>query len=42
MPAMFFLGVLFAVIWWAALSQGARIEREQAEYRAHAAASDAG
>ena len=41
-PAMFFLGVLFAMIWWAALSQGARIEREQAEYRAHAAASDAG
>jgi Protein of unknown function (DUF4233) len=37
-PAMFFLGVLFAAIWWVALHQGARIEREQAEYRARAAA----
>ena len=42
MPAMLFLGVLFAAIWWVALSQGGRIEREQAEYRARAEAHDAG
>ena len=31
-PAMFFLGALFAVLWFVALRQGARIERERAEY----------
>ena len=41
-PAMLFLGVLFAAIWWVALSQGGRIEREQAEYRAREGAHDAG
>jgi hypothetical protein len=31
-PVMFFLGALFAVLWFVALRQGARIERERAEY----------
>jgi hypothetical protein len=31
-PVMFFLGALFAVLWFVALQQGARIERERAEY----------
>ena len=31
-PVMFFLGGLFAVLWFVALQQGARIERERAEY----------
>ena len=35
-PVMFFLGGLFAVLWFVALQQGARIEREQAEYAARA------
>ena len=33
-PVMFFLGALFAVLWFVALRQGARIERERAEYAA--------
>jgi hypothetical protein len=33
-PVMFFLGALFALLWFVALQQGARIEREQAEYAA--------
>src|SRR3954447_2200909 len=33
-PVMFFLGSLFAVLWFVALRQGARIEREQQEYAA--------
>src|SRR3954471_1925892 len=37
-PVMFFLGVVFAVLWWFALSQGARIEREREAYvREHGA-----
>jgi hypothetical protein len=35
-PVMFFLGGLFAVLWFVALQQGARIERERAEYAARA------
>ncbi len=35
-PVMFFLGALFAVLWFFALQQGARIERERAEYAARA------
>src|SRR5919202_6727927 len=35
-PAMFFLGGLFALLWFVALQQGARIERERAEYVARA------
>jgi hypothetical protein len=35
-PTMFFLGTVFAVLWFVALQQGARIEREQAEYAARA------
>jgi hypothetical protein len=35
-PVMFFLGALFAVLWFVALRQGARIERERAEYAARA------
>jgi Protein of unknown function (DUF4233) len=35
-PVMFFLGALFAVLWFVALQQGARIEREQQEYAAGA------
>ena len=31
-PVMFFLGAVFAVLWWVALSQGARIEREREAY----------
>lgn len=31
-PVMFFLGAVFGVLWWVALSQGARIERERAAY----------
>jgi hypothetical protein len=31
-PVMFFLGGVFAVLWWVALSQGARIERERQAY----------
>jgi fatty acid desaturase len=31
-PVMFFLGAVFALLWWVALSQGARIERERAAY----------
>jgi len=31
-PVMFFLGLLFAVLWFVALQQGARIERERAAY----------
>jgi Protein of unknown function (DUF4233) len=31
-PVMFFLGGVFAVLWWVALSQGARIEREREAY----------
>jgi hypothetical protein len=31
-PVMFFLGVLFALLWAVSLHQGARIERERAEY----------
>src|SRR5689334_14753665 len=33
-PVMFFLGGLFAVLWFVALRQGGRIERERAEYAA--------
>jgi hypothetical protein len=33
-PVMFFLGALFAVLWFVALQQGARIERERAAYMA--------
>ena len=37
-PVMFFLGGVFAVLWWVALSQGARIERErEAHVREHGA-----
>jgi hypothetical protein len=36
-PVMFFLGGVFAVIWFVAQQQCARIEREQAEYAARAA-----
>jgi Protein of unknown function (DUF4233) len=37
-PVMFFLGGVFAVLWWLALSQGARIEREREAYaREHGA-----
>jgi hypothetical protein len=32
-PVMFFLGGVFALLWYAALSQGARIERERAAYQ---------
>ena len=39
-PTMFFLGGVFAVLWFVALQQGARIEREQAEYAARSAAGD--
>ncbi len=35
-PVMFFLGALFAILWFVALRQGARIERERAEYEARA------
>src|SRR3712207_3407032 len=35
-PVMFFLGTVFAVLWFVALQQGARIERERAEYAARA------
>lgn len=28
-PAMFFLGLVFATLWWAALAAAARIERVQ-------------
>ncbi len=35
-PLMFFLGALFAVLWFVALQQGARIERERAEYASRA------
>src|SRR4051794_24424271 len=31
-PVMFFLGALFALLWFVALQQGARIERERADY----------
>jgi Protein of unknown function (DUF4233) len=31
-PVMFFLGGVFAVLWYVALQQGARIERERAAY----------
>ena len=31
-PVMFFLGALFAALWFVALRQGARIERERADY----------
>lgn len=42
-PAMVFLGLVFAVLWWAALNQGARIEREQAAFAANLASRrDAG
>jgi hypothetical protein len=35
-PVMFFLGGLFVLLWWTALSQGARIERErEAHAREH-------
>jgi hypothetical protein len=33
-PTMFFLGAVFAVIWFVALQQGAKIERERAAYQA--------
>jgi cbb3-type cytochrome oxidase subunit 3 len=33
-PTMFFLGALFAGIWFVALREGARIERERAAYQA--------
>src|SRR3954468_22236797 len=37
-PVIFFLGGVFAVLWWFALSQGARIEREREAYaREHGA-----
>ncbi len=36
-PTMFFLGSVFVVLWFVALQQGARIEREQAEYGARGA-----
>lgn len=32
-PIMFAIGVVFALIWWAAIHWGTRIEREQAEIR---------
>lgn len=35
-PVMFFLGGVFAVLWYIALQQGARIERERAAYEAAA------
>ena len=31
-PVMFFLGGVFLVLWWVALTQGARIEREREAY----------
>ncbi|HVN10586.1 MAG TPA: DUF4233 domain-containing protein [Kineosporiaceae bacterium] len=31
-PVMSFLGGVFALLWWVALRQGARIERERAEF----------
>ena len=31
-PVMFFLGSVFALLWYAALAQGARIERERAAF----------
>jgi hypothetical protein len=37
-PVMFFLGGLFAVLWFVALQQGARIERERAAYAARTGA----
>ena len=33
-PAMFFLGGVFALLWFVALQQGARIQRERAAYTA--------
>lgn len=41
-PLMLVPGVIFAALWTVALRQGARIEREQAEYRARMTAADAG
>jgi uncharacterized protein DUF4233 len=32
-PVMFFLGGVFALLWYIALQQGARIERERAMYQ---------
>jgi hypothetical protein len=32
-PVMFFLGGVFALLWYTALSQGTRIERERAAYQ---------
>ena len=31
-PVMFFLGAVFALLWWIALTQGARLERERDAY----------
>ena len=33
-PMMFFVGGLFVILWWVALSLGGRIDRERAEYDA--------
>ena len=41
-PMMLVPGVIFTALWAVALRQGARIEREQAEYRARMTAGDAG
>ena len=41
-PVMVVLGLIFAVLWVVALRVGGRIEREQAEYAARAAAERQG
>ena len=33
-PMMFFVGAVFVILWWVALSLGGRIDRERAEYDA--------
>ncbi|MFD5494971.1 DUF4233 domain-containing protein [Streptomyces sp. NPDC127091] len=37
-PTMFFLGVLFAVLWWASVHYGRKIDEAKARFAAHQSA----
>ncbi len=39
-PAMYFVGALFAALWWAAYSLGGRIDEDKARWAAEAAEAD--
>lgn len=39
-PSMFFLGVIFAALWWASVHYGRKIDEAKARFAAQAAQAD--